>query len=95
MVDYNGYIRELKKGGAGADFERMRSLIEARVSRRRSRSRAALAGALAVLLLMVAAYYYSPALQAGNNDILMSFVFDQESVDGPLMDYVLERNGTF
>lgn len=95
MADYNGYIRELKKGEAGADFERLRSRIEARVLRRRAGVRVALAGALAALLLAFAAYYYYPGLWAGDNDVLMSFVFEQESVDGPLMDYVLERNGTF
>jgi hypothetical protein len=95
MVDYNEYIKKLKKHESGADFDRMLSRIEERISRRRSGNRLVLAGALAVLLFAFAAYFYSPARQAGNSETLMSYVFEQESVDGPLLDYVFDRNGTF
>ncbi|MFH1684556.1 MAG: hypothetical protein ABIA67_06715 [Candidatus Margulisiibacteriota bacterium] len=92
MADYNEYINKLKKYESEADFDQLRSRLELRISKRAAQTRLALAGALVVLLLAFAAYFYYPTEQAGNNDdILMSYVFQQESVDGTLTDYVFSK----
>ncbi|MBU0672125.1 MAG: hypothetical protein KJ732_03755 [Candidatus Margulisbacteria bacterium] len=90
MISYNEFLNELKEPAAPADYDRLLSQIEQKVSQRRPRARFLLAGAVAVLLLAFAAYFYYPAQQASNGDILMSYVFEQESLDGPLLAYVLE-----
>lgn len=92
MADYNEYITKLKNHEAAADFDQLHLRLEQRILKRKSRARVVLAGALAVLLMAFAAYFYYPTQQANNNDdVLMSYVFEQESVDGMLMDYVFDR----
>ena len=95
MKEYEGFIAKIREDEGKADYDRLLSRIEMRVSRRRAGVGVALAGALAVMLLAFAVYFYYPGSQGSGNDVLMSFVFEQESVDGPLLDYVLEANGTF
>jgi hypothetical protein len=76
------------------DFDRMLSRVERRILRRRAGMKLALAGALALMLFAFASYFYYPTRQAANGGTLMSYVFEQESVDGPILDYVFSRNGT-
>ena len=88
MIDYNEYIHKLKKCESETDFGRMLSRIEERILRRRSGNRLVLAGALAVSLFAFAAYFYYPTRQADKSETLISYVFEQESIDGPILDYV-------
>jgi hypothetical protein len=88
MRGYEGLVRKMKGYEGKADYDRMLSRIEERVSRRRATVRLALAGTLVGLLLAFAGYYYYPARQAESGGVLMSYVFEHESVDGPLLDYV-------
>ena len=95
MTDYNEYINRLKKHEVEADYDQLQLRLKQRILKRTNRARMILAGALAVLLMAFAAYFYYPTQQASNGDVLMSYVFQQENVDGPLLDYVFYDNGTF
>ena len=94
MKEYEGFIRKIREDQGREDYDRMLAQIERRVSHRKARAGLALAGALAVLLFAFAAYLYYPARQAGNGEVLLSYVFERESVDGPILDYVFSRHGT-
>jgi dolichol kinase len=90
MADYNEYLSEIKKPQAGPDFARLHAQIEQKAGRRAVRARLALAGTLAVFILAFAVYYLYPSGTVGNNDVLISYVFEQqETIDGPILEYVL------
>ncbi len=91
MKDYEGLIGRMRDYEGKVDYGRMLSRIEQRISRRRTGMRLALAGALTFVFLAFAGYYYYPARQAESGSVLMSYVFEQESVDGPLLDYVFKE----
>ena len=95
MKEYEGFIRGIKEYQGKADYDRMYARIEQRIFRRRTGMRLALAGALALILFAFAVYFYYPLGQASKGETLLSYVFERESVDGPLLDYVLDANGTF
>lgn len=84
---YNKYIDGLKKDPAAPDFNELYSRIE-RQAVVRPRARLALAGALAVVLVVFSVYFFQ-ARQTGG-EMLMSYVFEKESIDGPLLDYVFK-----
>ena len=61
----------------------------------RPKVRLAFAGAVAVLLIAFVAYLGQLQYYGASDNMLMSYVFEQEAVDGPVLDYVFETNGTF
>jgi hypothetical protein len=89
MISYDGYIDKLRKEPAPPDFDRLYSGVE-RKAVFRPRARLALAGALAIILLGFFSYFGFQGRQAANGDMLMSYVFEQDGVDGLLLDYVFE-----
>jgi len=90
MVDYNEYLNKLKEYHAEADFDALQQKIEKRVLRKATGMRLALAGAVAVLLLAVVTYYYYPTNLANNDDSIVSYVFEQEKINGPVISYVFD-----
>ena len=93
-MDYKDYINKLKESGGEVDHDRMYSKIQGRISSQ-PRVRLALAGALAMLIIS-SALYFNSAIRSQNDEVFMSYVFEQESLDGPLLSYVFEdANGTF
>ena len=94
MINYDEYINKLKKESASADYGRMFSRIEQKTISG-PKLRLALAGAIVFLLIGFTVYFGSQSLQTPGNDTLMSYVFEQEDIDGPLLDYVFYDNGTF
>ena len=94
MMDYKDYISRLKESGGEVDYDRMYSKIRGRLSSR-PRTRLVLAGALA-LLFISSALYFNSVILSQNDEVFMSYVFEQESIEGPLLSYVFEdANGTF
>ena len=61
----------------------------------RPKARLAFAGAVAVLLIAFVACLGQLQYYGASDDMLMSYVFEQESLDGPVLDYVFGSNGTF
>jgi len=91
MREYEGLAGKIRENQGRADYDRMFERIQERISRRRTEMRLALAGSLVVLFLAFAGYYYYPIRQAESGGVLMSYVFEHESVDGPLLDYVFNE----
>jgi hypothetical protein len=89
MINYDEYISKLKKKPVVTDFDRLFARIERRAVLR-PKTRLVLAGVLTVLVLGIFAYFFQAQL-AGDGDMLMSYVFEQESIDGLLLDYVFEE----
>lgn len=87
MTSYDEYINKLKKGSRQPDFDRLYFRVDQK-ARVRPKVRLALAAAFAVLLIGFVAYVGFQSQQTTDGDILMSYVFEQESLDGPLLDYV-------
>lgn len=88
MREYERLIRKIREDQGRVDYDRMFLRIKERESRRGIGTRLALAGALTVMFLTFAVYCFYPIRQTDNGEVLMSYVFEQESVDGPLLDYV-------
>jgi len=93
MDNYQEYIDRLKQKGQGVDFDLMLSKIESKVNHK-PKYQLVLATALAFVLL-VSVGYYSYMNSKMDNDLLMSYVFQQEVGDGPVIEYVFNNNGTF
>ena len=96
MIGYEDYINKIKVGTAPADFDGLRQAIGRKIAaRQKVRARGALAGACAVLMIGLAAYFTYPAAPGGSGQ-LFSYVFEQQfASDGPVIDYVFSDTGTF
>jgi hypothetical protein len=96
MIGYKDYINKIKDGSAPADFDGLYgSLGRKLVARRKAGQRSVLAGAVAILMISLAAYLGYPLLPGGNGQ-LFSYVFDQQELaDGPVINYVYSDGGTF
>ncbi len=93
MREYEGFIRKMKEYEGRANYDRMFSQIEQKISTA-PKVRLALAAVLAVLLIGFIAYSGFQSQREGG-DLLMSYVFEREDIDGPLLDYVFLEDGTF
>lgn len=88
MVKYFNFIKGLREHDPPADYNLLLERIKARAGERVPAKRFVFAGALAVVLIAVGIYFSLP--QNGNNSI-MSYVLEQEEVNGsPLISYVFD-----
>jgi hypothetical protein len=94
MREYEGFIGRIREYQARVDYDQMLSRIEACVSRRKAGARLALVGALTLFLMGFIAYFALLSPQP-NGNLLMSYVYEREGIDGPLLEYVFYDNGTF
>ncbi len=89
MISYEEYLGKLERSGEGQpDYARLRAALERKLTGQKNwRFRTALAGACALLLIGLSAYFAYPVWN--NNDQLMSYVYGQpEITDGPVIDYL-------
>ena len=93
MREYEGFIKKMKEAEGKVDYSQMFSRIEQKIHAA-PKVRLTLAGALALLLISFIAYFALLSPQP-NGDLLMSYVFEPEEIDGPLLEYVFYENGTF
>jgi hypothetical protein len=96
MISYDEYVNKIRGSEPEADFNRLYQAIGQKItSRQKFRTRSALAGVVAMLVIGFAAYFSYPLLLGGNGQLL-SYVFDQqpEVTDGPVIDYVFSDTGT-
>ena len=90
MMDYESWRGEIKRAAApDPDFDRLLGRIRRRAAVR-PRIRAA-AGMLAVLLITAAVYLVQLGPPVGNGDLLMSYVYDNGEVDGPVLKCVFTK----
>lgn len=96
MIDYNEYVSKIKAGDAPADFDGLYRSIGSRIARQQKvRAGKALAGACAILMIGLVAYFGYPLMQGGNSQLFF-YVFDQQEMsDGPVINYVFSDTGTF
>ncbi len=96
MVNYNEYINKLKQNDPPADYGRMLAQINQKTVKHSlfnlPQLKFAITASLVVLLLGFGFYLAYPVPQANNSDVLMSYVFNGETIeDGPLLDYVFDN----
>ncbi len=92
MVSYNEYIDKLKNRKQAVDFNIMFSRVEQKINQR---PRVQLILATAMVLIVVAFVgYYSYLNDQANDNLLMSYVFQQDTGDGPVAEYIF-NDGTF
>jgi hypothetical protein len=96
MIGYDDYIKKIKEREAPADFDGMHRAIGRKImERRRVRSRAARAGALAIFAICLISYFGYPFIQDRGSGQLFSYVFEQQdNSDSPVIDYVFSDAGT-
>jgi hypothetical protein len=96
MTGYEDYIKNIKDDSAPADFDGLYRSLGRRIARQQKvRIGGALAGACAIIMIGLVAYFGYPLAQGGNGQ-LMSYVFDQQELsDGPVINYVFSDGGTF
>jgi hypothetical protein len=90
MGDYEGYINRLKAAGSGFDDQKMYSRIKAGIAGRARRTRLALGGALALLLVGSVIYFNVLPYFLDDGETLADYVFRQNEINGDqIMNYVL------
>lgn len=87
-MDYETYIRKLRICPSVPDYDRLLRSIKEQAAEQ-PRVRLAEAGALAIVICSLLVLLSQLGL-AGRREVLMSYVFEQPSLDGPALDYVLE-----
>ena len=90
MGSYNDYIGELKGARSVLDDRRLLAGIETKIKHRAGRKRLLLEGSLALCLLVTVLYFNFRPYFSGSGDLLASYVFSEEPVDGPILNYVFE-----
>lgn len=91
MADYNAYVHKLKTDAGCADFDRLYNGINQKLKRQNARKWGALSGIVALLVLSFALYAGSVFLQAGSDDLMLSYVLGGDEIsDGPVVGYVFE-----
>jgi len=96
MVNYNEYINKLKQSNPPADYGRMQAQINQKAARyslfHLPQLQFAITASLVILLLSFGFYMTYPVNQASNDEVLMSYVFNGETInDSVLLDYVFEN----
>lgn len=89
MGDYNKYIGELQKSRIAVDFDLMLSHIE-RQTAEQPRIRLAAISALVIVILSFMTFLSQMGL-FNNREVLLSYVFTRGSLDGPVIDYVIDQ----
>ena len=92
-MEYNKYIGKLKARSSKIDFDQMEVGIESKIHLR-PKLRLAVAGALAILLIGFFSYLNIASNLAANDDLIMAYVFESESINGEVTDYIFD-DGTF
>jgi hypothetical protein len=90
MGSYNDYLSELKVIRPALDDRRLRAGIENRLARQAARKKLLLESGLALLLLVTALYFNFRPHFSGGPELVADYVYHEEPVDGPLLDYVFE-----
>lgn len=88
MMDYEAYVRKLRTRPDAPDYDRLLVRITDQAAEQ-ARAGLAEAGALAIIAISLIILLGQLGL-AGQREVLMSYVFEQASLDGPALDYVLD-----
>jgi len=96
MANYSEYIDKLKISNPPADYGKMLANINRKTAKQPlfhlPQLQFAITASLVILLLSFGFYLTYPINQASNDEVLMSYVFNGETIDDSvLLDYVFEN----
>ncbi|MCX5751091.1 MAG: hypothetical protein NT099_05440 [Candidatus Saganbacteria bacterium] len=93
MISYDGYIARLKQGTSEPNYDQLFSGIEHKLHAF-PKLRLAFAGTLVTGFAIALFFIGFVAGQVPERGV-MSYVFEQQSTNGEILDYVFYTNGTF
>ncbi|MFA6548320.1 MAG: hypothetical protein WCT39_00105 [Candidatus Margulisiibacteriota bacterium] len=89
MGTYKAYINQLKEEGTVFDAGKMHARIEAGITRRSRRTKLAMEGMLAGMLVGLVFYYNFYLYIPNSREAMAEYVFQQENIkDDSVMNYV-------